>query len=72
MHTEMQARARISGGDLMRARHRLSKLLLRHDVRYPESTSAGTERHRAWLANLAQGRAARRAILTHYVGESRR
>jgi transposase len=27
-------------GDLMSARHRLSKLLLRHDVRYEDTTSA--------------------------------
>jgi transposase len=34
-------------GDLMRARHRLSKLLLRHDVRF--AGHAWSERHRAWL-----------------------
>src|SRR5918998_862957 len=33
--------------DLMRARHRLSKLLLRHEVRF--DGRAWTERHRAWL-----------------------
>lgn len=38
-------------GDLMRARHRLSKLLLRHGVRY--EGRSWTERHRAWLARLS-------------------
>jgi transposase len=33
-------------GDLMRARHRLSKLLLRHDVRYDDTASAWTAAHR--------------------------
>ena len=36
-------------GDLMRARHRLSKLLLRHDVRFDGTARAWTTRHRAWL-----------------------
>ena len=35
--------------DLMRARHRLSKLLLRHGIRF-EDGHAWTERHRQWLA----------------------
>jgi transposase len=40
-------------GDLMRARHRLSKLLLRHDVRYPDEVArAWTTRHRAWLGRV--------------------
>jgi transposase len=39
-------------GDLMRARHRLSKLLLRHDVRYQDTTSRWGERHRRWLARV--------------------
>jgi transposase len=34
-------------GDLMRARQRLSKLLLRHDVIYEDTASAWTARHRA-------------------------
>ena len=34
-------------GDLMRSRHRLSKLLLRHDVRYEDTASAWTAAHRA-------------------------
>lgn len=37
--------------DLMRCRHRLSKLLLRHGIRYVDG-NAWTDRHRQWLANL--------------------
>lgn len=36
-------------GDLMRCRHRVSKLLLLHGRVYPES-STWTQRHRQWLA----------------------
>lgn len=38
--------------DLMTARHRVSKLLLRHGRVYPE-TSTWTKRHRSWLAGQA-------------------
>ena len=50
--------------DLMRARHRLSKLLLRHGLRY--EGGAWTERHRAWLAGveLREGRPRRRCATT--------
>ena len=37
--------------DLMRSRHRLSKLLLRHGIRF-EDGDAWTERHREWLATV--------------------
>jgi transposase len=37
--------------DLMRARHRLSKLLLRHGIRFDHG-HAWTERHRQWLASV--------------------
>ena len=37
--------------DLMRSRHRLSKLLLRHGIRFDDG-HAWTERHRAWLATV--------------------
>lgn len=39
-------------GDLMRARHRLSKLLLRRGLRYPGPGGAWTRRHGAWLRGL--------------------
>ena len=38
--------------DLMRCRHRLSKLLLRHGIRFDEGP-AWTQRHRDWLAQVA-------------------
>jgi transposase len=53
-------------GDLMRARHRLSKLLLRHGLRY-EGTAWG-ERHRAWLACVELGEQAAQATLSDYRG----
>jgi transposase len=37
--------------DLMRARHRLSKLLLRRGIRFDDG-NAWTERHRAWLNEI--------------------
>jgi transposase len=37
--------------DLMRSRHRLSKLLLRHGIRFDDG-AAWTERHRQWLAGI--------------------
>jgi transposase len=44
--------------DLMRCRHRLSKLLLRHGIRFDDG-AAWTQRHRDWLgdghAGLASG-----------------
>ena len=38
-------------GDLMRARHRLAKLLLRHEVRF-EGTQANWTAHLGWLATV--------------------
>jgi transposase len=40
--------------DLMRGRHRLSKLLLRHGQRFDDGP-AWTERHRAWLGSVDLG-----------------
>jgi transposase len=37
--------------DLMRSRHRLSKLLLRHGIRFDDG-AAWTERHRQWLQTV--------------------
>jgi transposase len=49
--------------DLMRARHRLSKLLLRHGIRFDDGHS-WTERHRQWLAGvLLQWPAAQTTLL---------
>src|SRR5207247_1702448 len=55
-------------GDLMRSRHRLSKLLLRHDVSYDDAGSAWTARHRAWLARVDLGERAAQATLLDYLG----
>jgi transposase len=55
-------------GDLMRARHRLSKLLLRHDVRYEDTRSRWGERHRAWLAKVDLGERGAQLTLSEYVG----
>lgn len=53
-------------GDLMRARHRLSKLLLRHEVRF--DGRAWTERHRVWLAKVELGECAAQATFVDYLG----
>jgi transposase len=55
-------------GDLMRSRHRLSKLLLRHDVRYGDTASAWNATHRAWLSKIDLGDRAAQATLLDYVG----
>jgi transposase len=55
-------------GDLMRARHRLSKLLLRHDVRFDGGGGAWTQRHRAWLAGVDLGQRGAQVTLLDYVG----
>jgi transposase len=55
-------------GDLMRARNRLSKLLLRHDVRYEDTVSRWGERHRAWLAKVDLGERGAQLTLQEYVG----
>jgi len=55
-------------GDLMRARHRLSKLLLRHDVRCDDTSSRWSDRHRSWLAKVDLGARGAQLTLTEYVG----
>lgn len=55
-------------GDLMRARHRLSKLLLRHGVRYEGAGRPWSERHREWLARLELREDAAQATLADYRG----
>ena len=55
-------------GDLMRARHRLSKLLLRHDIRYDDTSSRSGERHRAWLAKVDLGERGVQLTISEYVG----
>lgn len=55
-------------GDLMRARHRLTKLLLRHDVRYDDTSSRWGERHRTWLGKVDLGERGAQLTLSEYVG----
>ena len=50
-------------GDLMRARHRMGKLLLRHDVRYDASSENWTHRHRQWLSMVRLGERGAQATL---------
>jgi transposase len=54
-------------GDLMRARQRLSKLLLRHDIIYEDTSSTWTVKHRAWLRAQDLGGGAQ-ATLLDYLG----
>jgi transposase len=55
-------------GDLMRARHRLSKLLLRHDVRFDGTGRAWTQAHRRWLEAVDLGQRGAQVTLHDYVG----
>jgi len=53
--------------DLMRARHRLSKLLLRRGYRYHDTQRHWGVRHMAWLRPLALEHAAAQATFDHYL-----
>jgi transposase len=55
--------------DQLRARHRLSKFLLRQGRRPPEGVKPGTQRHRRWLDALQFELAAHRATLSDYLTE---
>ncbi len=55
-------------GDLMRARHRLGKLLLRHDVRYDGAGDNWTRRHRDWLGKVTLAERGAQATLLDYLG----
>jgi len=52
--------------DLMRARHRLGKLLLRRNIRY-SGTKAWTRKHRDWLRSLSLENAALKAVFDDYL-----
>jgi len=49
--------------DLMRARHRIRKLLIRQGIRPPEGISAWTYRHREWLHTVALPHASQQVVL---------
>lgn len=55
-------------GDLMRARHRLGKLLLRHDVRFDGTARAWTIAHRDWLTKIDLGDRGAQVTLHDYLG----
>jgi transposase len=55
-------------GDLMRARHRLSKLLLRHELRYPGPGGNWTQKHHDWLGKLSFEDPAAWATFIDYLG----
>jgi transposase len=54
-------------GDVMRARHRLSKFLLRHGERYPGPGGAWTAKHMAWLRSHEFADACSQATLVDYL-----
>lgn len=53
-------------GDLMRARHRVGKLLLRHDVRFEGRN--WTEAHREWLLRVCLSEPVAQAVLEDGIG----
>jgi transposase len=53
--------------DLMRCRHRISKLLLRHGIRFDDGR-AWTDRHHAWLSGIELGWPAAQATLADACG----
>lgn len=55
--------------DQLRARHRLSKLLLRRGIRPPEGVHAWTQRHRRWLDTVGFEAPAQQATLGDYLQE---
>jgi transposase len=55
-------------GDLMRARHRLAKLLLRHDVRYDGIGDNWTWRHRQWLSKVRLAQRGAQTTFLDYLG----
>jgi transposase len=55
-------------GDLMRARHRLSKLLLRHDVTFDGPGVNWSARHRDWLGRVALPDRGAQVTLLDYLG----
>ncbi len=54
-------------GDLMRARHRLSKMLLRREIRWTGPGSAWTQKHMIWLRSLRFDDACSQAVFVDYL-----
>jgi transposase len=55
-------------GDLMRARHRLAKLLLRHEVRFDGPQANWTLAHLGWLAGVELAQPASQRAMEDYRG----
>src|SRR5690242_13829877 len=55
-------------GDLMRTRHRLAKLLLRHEIRFDGPQANWTQAHLAWLADVRFEQAASQRAFEDYRG----
>jgi len=55
-------------GDLMSARHRVSKLLLRHDVRFEGRQRNWTQDHLRWLSTVRFGQPGTQAAFDDYRG----
>lgn len=54
--------------DALRAKHRLSKFLLRHGVRPPHGVRAWTDRHQAWLSQIRLEQPCAQIVLADYLG----
>ena len=63
---EVRAREDVRG-DLMRARHRVSKMLLRHERRFTDGQKAWSQRHRDWLARLELSDPVAQLVLRDYL-----
>ena len=55
--------------DQTRARHRLSKFLLRHGQRPPRGVQAWTQKYMRWLQSVQFGPVAQQVVLTDYLHE---
>lgn len=53
--------------DLLRSRHRLTKMLLRRGIIWPSGRKAWTQSHREWLRSLVFERESDRAVIDDYL-----
>lgn len=70
-HRDLARCREAARGDLMRARHRLGKLLLRRDIRFPGPGSNWTLAHWKWLNQLQFDDAPSRVVLADYLASVR-
>src|SRR5436309_8404011 len=57
--------------DQLRARHRVSKFLLRHGIRAPGDVKPWTQRHRRWLDTVTFAPVAQQTTLVDYIHEGK-